>query len=507
MQSVVSAVVNWRSAISSTVFCRNFMSFQIVVMSVMTNLSLTVRSCLHWITELTTIDQILPVYFTAVAFLHVCYKITRNSLSDELLDVLATLCLQANDTRRCLNARHSSVLSLRQATALMKVVTTNSRTTVQLIEIELAKAYLHRALRCKDNDIDSIYCLANMYLAVLNYTTGKYQTATDHCTLVMRSRDHSQCRSHVVQGELLPKIDDAVDVASGLAVFSQYIQTSALNQQQRTQNITVFTTELFAHYLRNICLSAKQYHTSSTDGMWRYGKYFRESTEISDVLLFRSVNCTKYPENCQRLTVVREFAEPVTASNLDTSKLVQLLQQSAVEHLTTFRQLEAQQYGPVRVFVTTEFEALYAYKCGEYQRCLRLASDAVQTLIGAHPQTVEELPALPQLIQLIDDDVVSLIGLTVIIDPSRGVTERHVSISQLTLCLYLMTQCQIKLNHPVASLAVTLDFIANANAYLYPDSVLLTLNQLILKLIERKIKMRVGRSAFGGPGSRSQQST
>ena len=197
----------------------------------------------------------------------------------------------------------------------------------------------------------------------------------------------------------------------------------------------------------------------------------------------------------------------MTASNLDTSKVVQLLQQSAVEHLTTFRQLEAQQYGPVRVLVTTEFEALYAYKCGEYQRCLRLASDAVQTLIGAHPQTVEELPALPQLIQLIDDDVVSLIGLTVIIDPSRGVTERHVSISQLTLCLYLMTQCQIKLNHPVASLAVTLDFIANANAYLYPDSVLLTLNQLILKLIERKIKMRVGRSAFGGPGSRSQQST
>jgi len=93
----------------------------------------------------------------------------------------------------------------------MKVVANKSRSTVQLIRIELSKAYLHRALRCKDSDSDSIYCLANVYLAVLYYTTGQYQTAIDHCTLVMRSQDHSQCSSHVVQGELLPKFDDDID--------------------------------------------------------------------------------------------------------------------------------------------------------------------------------------------------------------------------------------------------------------------------------------------------------
>jgi len=70
---------------------------------------------------------------------------------------------------------------------------------MQLIEIELSKAYLHRALRCRDCDSDSIYCQANVfYLAVLYYTTGQYQTAIDHCTLVTRSQDHSQCSSHVV---------------------------------------------------------------------------------------------------------------------------------------------------------------------------------------------------------------------------------------------------------------------------------------------------------------------
>jgi len=81
--------------------------------------------------------------------------------------------------------------------------------------------------------------------------------AIDHCTLVMRSQDHSQCSSHVVQGELLPMIDDDIDVVLGLAVFYQHVRTAALNQQQ-TQHVTVFTTELFAHYLHVKSLSVMQ---------------------------------------------------------------------------------------------------------------------------------------------------------------------------------------------------------------------------------------------------------
>jgi len=59
----------------------------------------------------------------------------------------------------------------------MKDVANNPGSTVQQIEFELSKAYLHRALRCKDSDSDSIYCLANVYLAVLYYTTQQYHTA------------------------------------------------------------------------------------------------------------------------------------------------------------------------------------------------------------------------------------------------------------------------------------------------------------------------------------------
>jgi len=215
--------------------------------------TLTVRSHLYLMREHIKIHQGLSVC-NAVTFLSVANKTARDALTAELLDVLATVCLQSNNARLCLNARHSSVLSLSQATKLMKVVANNSRSTVQLIEIELSKAYLYRVLRCKDSDSDSIYCLANVYLAVLYYITGQYQTAIDHCTLVTRSQGHSQCSSHVVQGELLPKIDDEIDNVLGLAVFYQYVRTAALNQQQQTQHVSVFNTELFAHYLHIRCL-------------------------------------------------------------------------------------------------------------------------------------------------------------------------------------------------------------------------------------------------------------
>ena len=154
--------------------------------------SLTVRSFTYLITELVKTGPHLTVYFTSVAYLHVAYKMSRTGFTDELMDVLATITGQFISKRRH-PSQCSSELSLSKATKLMKVVANNSLSTMQLIEIELSKAYLHRALRCQDSDSDSIYCLANVYVSVLYYTTGQYQTVIDHCTLVTRSQDHSQC--------------------------------------------------------------------------------------------------------------------------------------------------------------------------------------------------------------------------------------------------------------------------------------------------------------------------
>jgi len=89
-----------------------------------------------------------------------------------------------------------------------------------------------------------------------------------------------------------------------------------------------------------------------------------------------------------------------------------------------------------------------------------------------------------------DDDIASLIGLMLIVNPSCRDDHPvlHAYIRQLYLSLYLMTQCQMKLRHPVTSLAQTLDYIEVARGHLddyYP------LQQLLLKLTERKLLLYI----------------
>ena len=490
LQHAVLAVVDHRSVLSQVMAATEIASAGDIIIDAVSRNLLTLCSCLFLMRELAKTDQRLCVYFTAVTFLHVACKTDKCELTDELLDVLLTSCVQSNDVhvRRCRNARHNSVLSLSQAAKLMKIVANNSRSTVQLIEIELSKAYLYRALRLRDSDSD---CLTNIYLAVLYYTTGQYQTAIDHCTLVTRAQGNSQCSSHVVEGELLPKIDDEIDTVLGLAVFHQYLRTAALNKQQ-TQHVSVFTTKLFAHYLHIRCLSITTSDcgqltlTSLTDEMRRCHKFFYELQDMfqTDLLFFIFLSRAKYPTN-KRDVVVSSRTKPVISSLLDTSELVELLQQSAVEHLTAFRQLEEPEFSSVGFpFVTTDFEALYAYKRGDYRHCLQLSTDNVRTLIGS--KGVSRVCTYPDFIQLMDDDLVSLIGLVVIDDPScrNNVSDGKVQIHQLYLSLYLMAQCQLKLHHSVTSLEQTLDYVKVARHYL--DDCF-TLDQLLVKLTEHKL--------------------
>jgi len=75
---------------------------------------------------------------------------------------------------------------------------------------------------------------------------------------------------------------------------------------------------------------------------------------------------------------------------------------------------------------------------------------------------VVSLPILwffPELIQLLDDDIASLIGLITLAKRPRNTDSHLVAISWRSLSLYLMTQCQIKLRHPVTSLITTLDYV------------------------------------------------
>jgi len=324
LQNAVSAVVNYRLNTALLDTWRVLHTGEMSISNDVCRFPLTARSCVCWLTELAKTDTYLPLYFTAVVFLHVAYKISRLIFTNDLMDLLATITGQFICTRRH-PSQCSRELSLSKAHKLMKVVTNSSHSTMQLIEIELSNA-----------------------------------------------------------------------------------------------------------------------------------------------------------------------------TQLDKSELVELLQQSAVEHLATYRQLEAREFGSVATIVTTDFEALYAYKHGDYERCLQLSTQNVHTLLYA--DRMPSVPTHPEFIQLLDDDIVSLIALTLIANPKCMVTvstnviklfmndnvhdNASVRISQLTLSLYLMAQCQLKLRHSVTSLTQTLSYIKVAQRSHRANS---TLNQLTLKLTRARI--------------------
>ena len=118
---------------------------------------------------------------------------------------------------------------------------------------------------------------------------------------------------------------------------------------------------------------------SSTYEVQSYVKYITDMQQlfIADILLCKLVNgLSGYKVIYKQQSGGHKYPTKYP-SELNTSDLVELLQQSAVEHLTTFRQLQARDFGFVATIVTTDFEALCEYKRGDYQQCLQLSTQNV----------------------------------------------------------------------------------------------------------------------------------
>ena len=266
-----------------------------------------------------------------------------------------------------------------------------------------------------------------------------------------------------------------------------------LNEEHRT-GVTIFSTELFVHYLPIKCLSVTEFQQladttnslSSTCEVQRYMKSVISDMQklfIADVLLWKFVTTL----TLQNFTSSKQSNKPKHATRYpaETNKdLVELMQKSAVEHLTTFRQIQAREFDSVATIVTTDFEALYAYKRGDYQRCLQLSTQNVQTLFNT--ANVLSIMIVPEFIQLLDDDIVSLTALTLLINPECRCHPDYSYISQPTLSLYLMTRCQLKLRHSVESLSQTADYIRYVVSRYCPDAYILDRLTLLMSL--RKIR-------------------
>jgi len=203
---------------------------------------------------------------------------------------------------------------------------------------------------------------------------------------------------------------------------------------------------------------------------------------FGDILVFKLLNFSLEQNICSELDVGNCDRFVICVTELDTSELVELLQKSAVEHLTTCRQLESQRFISLTTIVTTDYEALYAYKLGDCQRCLQLSAQNVQSCQIRVSRAM--LLCIIVFMQLLDDDIVSLIALMLVVNRKCREYSKNAAVRQQTLSLYLMTQCQLKLRHSVTSLAQTLNYVKHTQRRTPSDD---TLDWLTLKLASRKI--------------------
>ena len=141
---------------------------------------------------------------------------------------------------------------------------------------------------------------------------------------------------------------------------------------------------------------------------------------------------------------------------------------------------------------TSDFTALRLYRCRLYERCAQLCQRAVYEMLGGQVRPIARLCFLyREFVQLMDDNVVSLIGMAVLVDktgiqPKLNLKEL-VNVSELAMSLYLLTQCQVKIQSSqrtpdISPLADILDLISEAQKLIPSNDVL---DHLILALAER----------------------
>ena len=191
------------------------------------------------------------------------------------------------------------------------------------------------------------------------------------------------------------------------------------------------------------------------------------------------------------LRLLRYQARPAIVCQLETSELVELLQQYAVEYLTIFRQIEVRDFGSVMsVGSTVVYNALYAYKLGNYRHCLQLCTEHLHELFCRDFEDMALFITCDVLIQLLDDDIVSLTGIIIVAVLSYSYVDNSIkfNITQRCLLLHLMAQCHMKLHHSKTSLIKILMLLKCAEVASHTHvRKLMILDQLTLKLTKKKI--------------------
>ena len=340
-----------------------------------------IRAFVVGVKESPNFDPRLRDYFIATWSLRVAYTISIHALNEELLEVLWTLfgpCVVDTSTDTTgIGPQCERAVSTRKATSLAALSTVRSD-TLEMLHNEMSKAYLYQTFANKQVPDLVVHIL----LAALNYKSGQYWEAINHCKQVLNERNRENYRLCDIEVECLLQLDKSVDSVFGVIQLYQYVKQTTLHLmlEHQPESKLAITSQLFVHYLHLICSSV----ADAKVHLAKYRCHLFAATQplLSDVLLFKALemqlgNCTRIRDApCVNNDVGNNFS-----CCMDTSLLVTMVQLVTLEKLIKFRESTVHKVHSDQFPVLNEFELLHACSQNVW-RCVKIISKCCFVLVA-----------------------------------------------------------------------------------------------------------------------------
>ena len=131
--------------------------------------------------------------------------------------------------------------------------------------------------------------------------------------------------------------------------------------------------------------------------------------------------------------------------------MVDLLIESAVENLTVFNESIPKYLTFGKVFpITNYYKCMLLYNRGKYDLAMNLSWKIARLRLEVITNAAVNLMVVPEFLMLMDNDIVSMIGLTVLFNRYiwRGDWNRNCFLNPTVLMIYIAWRCLLKLRRP-----------------------------------------------------------
>jgi hypothetical protein len=272
----------------------------------------------------------------------------------------------------------------------------NKDTSLSRLLIETSKIYLHSALHCTSMECNDFHIMSrsllNVLQACLYLSTEQRKLAFIYSQEICSTLQTHRSQFNHVERQFLPCFDKTLETILGLILLYQHLQCSTRDRPRRDQRVDIFTVDLLGLYLLTVhsdvtcfaifCRSRRELFSRYKECMMK-----KSDVTIADFLLFHGIYRNWFLDVQRKVLLYssshkcRRHVVSVQTVHFNTSRLRRLLVQYAVKQLTAFRVSMSSDFSSVRQVVTTDFEAMFAYKSHLYDKCFRLCKENIDWLL------------------------------------------------------------------------------------------------------------------------------